>query len=68
MPPYSYNKTGASRRIRTDDLLITNQLLCQLSYASVFLFSSLMLEAHAYVMPQSKQAYQYLNYMALPFF
>ncbi len=26
---------GASGRIRTDDLLITNQLLCQLSYAGV---------------------------------
>ena len=25
--------TGAGRRIRTDDLLITNQLLYQLSYA-----------------------------------
>ncbi len=25
--------TGAGSRIRTDDLLITNQLLCQLSYA-----------------------------------
>ena len=26
---------GAGGRIRTDDLLITNQLLCQLSYASI---------------------------------
>ena len=26
---------GAGRRIRTDDLLITNQLLYQLSYAGV---------------------------------
>ncbi|MEY2507738.1 MAG: hypothetical protein QOH01_2067, partial [Verrucomicrobiota bacterium] len=26
----------AGRRIRTDDLLITNQLLYQLSYAGVF--------------------------------
>jgi hypothetical protein len=26
-------KAGAGRRIRTDDLLITNQLLYQLSYA-----------------------------------
>ena len=27
---------GAGRRIRTDDLLITNQLLYQLSYAGVY--------------------------------
>src|SRR3982751_2677468 len=27
------DRTGAGRRIRTDDLLITNQLLYQLSYA-----------------------------------
>ena len=27
-------KNGADGRIRTDDLLITNQLLCQLSYIS----------------------------------
>jgi hypothetical protein len=27
---------GAGRRIRTDDLLITNQLLYQLSYAGIF--------------------------------
>ena len=27
------NQTGAGSRIRTDDLLITNQLLYQLSYA-----------------------------------
>ena len=26
---------GAGERIRTSDLLITNQLLCQLSYASL---------------------------------
>ena len=30
----SYCFYGAGGRIRTDDLLITNQLLCQLSYAS----------------------------------
>jgi hypothetical protein len=29
--------TGAGRRIRTDDLLITNQLLYQLSYAGMSL-------------------------------
>jgi hypothetical protein len=28
---------GAGSRIRTDDLLITNQLLYQLSYAGVYL-------------------------------
>jgi hypothetical protein len=28
---------GAGRRIRTDDLLITNQLLYQLSYAGISL-------------------------------
>ena len=28
-------KTGAGRRIRTDDLLITNQLLYQLSYSGI---------------------------------
>jgi hypothetical protein len=27
---------GAGRRIRTDDLLITNQLLYQLSYAGIY--------------------------------
>ena len=30
-------KTGAGSRIRTDDLLITNQLLYQLSYAGIYL-------------------------------
>jgi hypothetical protein len=29
-------KTGAGSRIRTDDLLITNQLLYQLSYAGIY--------------------------------
>jgi hypothetical protein len=29
-------ETGAGSRIRTDDLLITNQLLYQLSYAGAF--------------------------------
>ena len=29
-------KAGAGSRIRTDDLLITNQLLYQLSYAGVY--------------------------------
>ena len=29
-------KAGAGRRIRTDDLLITNQLLYQLSYAGIY--------------------------------
>ena len=33
---YSY-VSGARSRNRTDDLLITNQLLCLLSYPSVFL-------------------------------
>jgi hypothetical protein len=28
--------TGAGSRIRTDDLLITNQLLYQLSYAGIY--------------------------------
>jgi hypothetical protein len=28
-------KSGARSRIRTNDLLITNQLLCQLSYAGI---------------------------------
>ena len=32
--PYSIN--GAGGRIRTPDLLITNQLLYQLSYTSIF--------------------------------
>ncbi len=31
------NYEGAGSRIRTDDLLITNQLLYQLSYAGVYL-------------------------------
>jgi|TARA_B110000196_G_scaffold170419_1_gene146389 hypothetical protein len=29
------SETGARKWIRTTDLLITNQLLCQLSYAGV---------------------------------
>jgi hypothetical protein len=29
-------KTGADSRIRTDDLLITNQLLYQLSYVGIY--------------------------------
>ncbi len=32
-PPH--DETGASNRVRTDDLLITNQLLYQLSYAGL---------------------------------
>ena len=32
----SISEDKAGRRIRTDDLLITNQLLYQLSYAGVF--------------------------------
>lgn len=32
--PQLLEKIGATRRIRTADLLITNQLLYQLSYAS----------------------------------
>ena len=31
-PPYSIGSIGAGRRTRTPDLLITNQLLYQLSY------------------------------------
>ena len=31
-------KNGAGDRIRTNDLLITNQLLYQLSYAGLYLF------------------------------
>ena len=34
-PPYEILKRGAGGRIRTPDLLITNQLLYQLSYTSV---------------------------------
>ena len=30
---------GAGERIRTSDLLITNQLLCRLSYTGVMIFS-----------------------------
>ena len=33
-PPYEILKRGAGGRIRTPDLLITNQLLYQLSYTS----------------------------------
>ncbi len=33
---YSCVKLGAGSRIRTDDLLITNQLLYQLSYAGIY--------------------------------
>ncbi len=32
-PYYEDYENGARSRIRTNDLLITNQLLCQLSYA-----------------------------------
>ena len=35
MRPHSRSKSGAGNRVRTDDLLITNQLLYQLSYAGV---------------------------------
>jgi hypothetical protein len=35
-----YDLNGAGSRIRTDDLLITNQLLYQLSYAGKYLTSS----------------------------
>ena len=31
----NYPENGARNPIRTDDLLITNQLLCQLSYAGL---------------------------------
>ena len=34
IPPYSVLLVGAGRRTRTPDLLITNQLLYQLSYTS----------------------------------
>ena len=33
LPAVTLAKAGAGSRIRTDDLLITNQLLYQLSYA-----------------------------------
>jgi hypothetical protein len=38
-------ETGAGSRIRTDDLLITNQLLYQLSYAGICLGKTTFLEA-----------------------
>jgi hypothetical protein len=34
-------KTRADSRIRTDDLIITNDLLYQLSYIGIFAFTSL---------------------------
>ena len=34
---YPNNKNGAGDRNRTNNLLITNQLLCQLSYTSIFI-------------------------------
>ena len=34
----AYYNIGADSRIRTDDLIITNDLLCQLSYIGVLLF------------------------------
>jgi hypothetical protein len=37
-------KRKAGRRIRTDDLLITNQLLYQLSYAGIFTMGNLPCE------------------------
>ena len=36
MPPVQARLNGARSRNRTNDLLITNQLLCQLSYAGLF--------------------------------
>ncbi len=36
--PVSRNKKKADDRTRTDNLLITNQLLCQLSHIGVFCF------------------------------
>jgi hypothetical protein len=35
-PRQSLSGRGAGNRVRTDDLLITNQLLYQLSYAGIF--------------------------------
>ena len=35
-PPYSSKRVGAGDGTRTRNLLITNQLLCQLSYTSVY--------------------------------
>jgi hypothetical protein len=35
LPRLESDEEGAGRRIRTDDLLITNQLLYQLSYAGI---------------------------------
>jgi hypothetical protein len=36
VPHFKYTEDGARSRNRTNDLLITNQLLCQLSYAGTF--------------------------------
>ena len=36
LPPKTRFSEGAGSRIRTDDLLITNQLLYQLSYAGIY--------------------------------
>ena len=36
IPPYSVAPCGAGGRTRTPDLLITNQLLYQLSYISIY--------------------------------
>ena len=37
IPHIHYRLFGAGRRTRTPDLLITNQLLCQLSYTGLFI-------------------------------
>ena len=42
-PPQLWRRSGADGRIRTGDLLITNQLLYQLSYTSIWSFAAWMM-------------------------
>ena len=54
IPPYSLlllGRGGAGRRTRTPDLLITNQLLYQLSYTSTSAAKFILPEENAFVKP-----------------
>ena len=44
---YPYKKTGAGGRTRTPDLLITNQLLYQLSYTSTLSTTFIIIAEHS---------------------
>ena len=60
---------GAGRRIRTDDLLITNQLLYQLSYAGAARYESRFSELINWLdlfMPQNHEILSYGKFWMPP--